>query len=171
MLMKKPAKQMWFTLHDATSNSLYYQYVHTMNTVDCPIHCSLTQFQYIKQSLSLPQVWSDSVSLAQGKHTIIPANTPQGKLVFKTKEQINRSKYSNLPVIIRLAGNPNTLNVQNFFREEIYLAQKFDAKYSIYQILLKDIEVKPNQTTYIEVSEPELSSFSMLTTVQEHFLH
>ena len=150
-----------YTLHDATSNSLYYQYVHTMNTRGLPDTLLLDPIPVYKAKVyTIPQVWSDSVSLAQGKHTIIPANTPQGKLVFKTKEQINRSKYSNLPVIIRLAGNPNTLNVQNFFREEIYLAQKFDAEIlCLPRILLKDIEVKPNQTTYIEVSEPGTVEF------------
>ncbi|MDD2413102.1 MAG: VWA domain-containing protein [Bacteroidales bacterium] len=143
-----------YTLQDGLSDVEYYTHVHTMNAKGIPDTLILDPIPvYRVVAYTLPHVISDTVSLTQGKHTIIPANTPQGKLTFVTPDK--NTKYRNVPIIIRESGSLNTLNVQYFFTEEMYLTQKFDAEVlCLPRVYIKDIQILQNQITKVEIPEP-----------------
>lgn len=150
-----------FTLSDGLSGNPYYTFVHTMNTKGLPDTLILDPIPIYRATVyTLPQVLSDTISLTSGKHTIIPANTPQGKLVFLTPDK--NTKYKGVPVIVRKAGDLNTLNVQYFTQDETYLTQKYDAEIlCLPRVYVKDIQIKQSQTTKVEIPEPGFADFSM----------
>ncbi len=150
-----------FTLSDGLSGAPYYTFVHTMNSKGFPDTLILDPIPIYKATVyTLPQVTSDTISLTSGKHTIIPAHTPQGKLVFITPDK--NTKYKSVPIIVRKAGDMNTLNVQYFTQDDIYLTQKFDAEVlCLPRIHIKDIQIKQSQTTKVEIPEPGFVDFSM----------
>lgn len=143
-----------YTLQDGLSGVEYYTHIHTMNAKGIPDTLILDPIPpYRAVVYTLPMVVSDTVSLTHGKHTIIPANTPQGKLTFVTPDK--NTKYRNVPVIIRESGSLNTLNVQYFFTEERYLTQKFDAEVlCLPRVYIQDIQILQNQITKVEIPEP-----------------
>lgn len=150
-----------YTLNDGLSGMPYYTFVHTMNSRGLPDTLILDPIPVYKATVyTLPQVVSDTVTLTAGKHTIIPASTPQGKLVFVTPDK--NTKYKGVPVIIRKSGDLKTLNVQYFLQDETYLTQKYDAEVlCLPRVYIKDILVKQSQTTKVEVPEPGIVDFFM----------
>lgn len=150
-----------FNLNDGLSGSPYYTFVHTMNSRGLPDTLILDPIPVYKATVfTLPQVVSDTVSLSAGKHTIIPANTPQGRLVFVTPNK--NTKYQGVPIIVRKTGDLNTLNVQYFTQDEQYLTQKYDAEIlCMPRVYIKDIQVKQSQTTKVEIPEPGFVDFNI----------
>jgi Ca-activated chloride channel family protein len=101
---------------------------------------------------TIPPVDVDNIKLTVGKHTIIAANTPQGTLILKTKDG---HQYRDIQYIVRKAGDEKTLNMQDMYREEKYLAGKYDIEVPVLpRIYLNNVEIKQSQTTTIEIPRP-----------------
>lgn len=143
------------TFYDSKSGKIYYNYIHTLNHYGLPDTLILDHLPVYKMRVhTLPPVDVDNIKLLVGKHTIIAAKVPQGKLILKTSDAL---QYRGIEFIVRKRGDMNTLNIQKMYTEEKYLTGKYDIEIPILpRIYLNDVEIKQSHTTTIEVARPGL---------------
>ena len=69
------------TFIDVSQQKYYYNYIHTLNYLNNPDTLYLNDFPTYKViAHTIPPAESKTVSITQGKHTIIPIDAPQGYL-------------------------------------------------------------------------------------------
>lgn len=147
------------TFYDNFSGKMMHNYVHTINNRGVPDTVILDPLvNYNMVVHTIPPVRVDSIVLTPGKHTIIPADAPQGSLMVKS----NSNQYRALEFIVRKQGECETLNRQEVNRTEKYLIGKYDIEIlTLPKIVLPAIEVAPNAETKIEIPSPGLATFLM----------
>ena len=102
---------------------------------------------------TIPPVSIDNVTLNPGKHTIIPLNTPQGKLEIKMNSKI---KYQ---YIVRPAGVDTTLNIQEINKTEKYLTGRYDIEMlTLPRQKFYDVEVNQSSRTTYTIPTPALAN-------------
>lgn len=142
------------TFYDALSGEVKYNFEHTMNSRGFPdtIYADPIPTYKVKAH-TIPPVWSDTVTLNIGKHTIIPINAPQGNLVFKVTQK--NQHYRTIPVLIKKTGDNNVINTQYFDANEKYITGTYDAEViCLPRLNIKNIQVSQNQTTTVEIPAP-----------------
>jgi Ca-activated chloride channel family protein len=106
---------------------------------------------------TLPPVDVDNIKLLPGKHTIIAADVPQGKLVLNVSDPV---QYRGVEFIVRKAGDMTTLNMQKMYLEEKYLVGKYDIEVPVLpRVYIKNVDIKQSHTTTVEISRPGLVTF------------
>lgn len=142
------------TFYDNFSGLPKYNFIHTLNNKGLPdtlVIDPLAKYDLVINTL--PPVHVDSITLLPGKHTIIPANTPQGYISLKAAN--NDKTARNLECIVRLHEQNKTLNVQNFGETRRYLTGKYDLEVlSLPRLYINDVDVKQSHTTTIEIPQP-----------------
>ncbi|HEX2394397.1 MAG TPA: VWA domain-containing protein, partial [Bacteroidales bacterium] len=143
------------TLYDNNSGKIYYNYIHTLNHHGLPDTLTIDHLPTYRMRVhTLPPVDVDNIKLVAGKHTIIAAEVPQGKLVLKTSDAL---QYRGLEFIVRKSGDMKTLNVQKMYFEEKYITGKYDIEVPVLpRIYLNDVEIKQSHTTTVEIARPGL---------------
>lgn len=142
------------TFYDALSGEVKYNLEHTMNSRGFPDTIFVDPIPTYKVKVhTIPPVWSDTVTLTVGKHTIIPVDAPQGSMVFKVTEK--NQQYRTIPVLIRKAGETSAINTQYFETTEKYITGNYEAEViCLPRLIIKDIQVLQNHTATIEVPAP-----------------
>lgn len=150
------------TFYDNFSGKIMHNYVHTINNRGVPDTVILDPLvKYNMVVHTIPPVRVDSIVLTPGKHTIIPADAPQGSLLVKSTSNQHR----DLEFLVRKQGECETLNRQKVNRTEKYLIGKYDIEIlTLPKIVLPAIEVTPNAETKIEIPNPGLATFLMKAT-------
>lgn len=150
------------TFYDNFSGKIMHNYVHTINNRGVPDTVILDPLvKYNMVVHTIPPVRVDSIVLTPGKHTIIPADAPQGSLLVKSTSNQHR----DLEFLVRKQGGCETLNRQKVNRPEKYLIGKYDIEImTLPKIVLTAIEVTPNAETKIEIPNPGLATFLMKAT-------
>jgi Ca-activated chloride channel homolog len=142
------------TFYDNFSGLPKYNFIHTLNNKGLPdtlVIDPLATYDLVINTL--PPVHKDSIRLLPGKHTIIPVNTPQGYISMKAAN--NDKTARNLECIVRLHGEDQTLNVQNFGETRRYLTGKYDLEVlSLPRLYVNDVDVRQSHTTTIEIPQP-----------------
>ena len=103
----------------------------------------------------------DSIKLTPGKHTIIPAETPQGSLYLKMIG--NSVKYTrDISTIVRQKDSMKTLNIQSFGLTEKYIVGKYDLEIlCLPRLLINDVDISQSTTTTVEIPQPGIAVIQM----------
>ena len=130
-----------------------YNYVHTMNPYGHPDTMVIDPIgTYKVVAHTIPPVSIDSVTLNPGKHTIIPLETPQGKLQIKMNSKINYQ------CIVRPEGVDSTLHVQKINDIEKYLIGKYDIEVLTLPRFKFPVEILPIETAQYSIPTPGLAN-------------
>ena len=142
------------TFYDDFTGVPKYDYVHTMNVYGNPDTMVIDPvLSYKVVAHTIPTVSVDNITLTPGKHTIIPLETPQGKLVVKMNSKI---KYQ---FIVRPAGVDTTLNVQQINEIEEYIVGNYDIELlTLPRRKYYNVEVSPIETTKYLIPTPGLAN-------------
>ena len=131
-----------------------YNYIHTMNAYGNPDTMVIDPvLSYKVVAHTIPSVSIDGIILTPGKHTIIPLETPQGKLMINMNSKV---KYQ---CIVRLAGVDTTLNVQKINENVKYIIGKYDVEVlTLPRTKFKDVKVTQNGNTKYSIPAPALAN-------------
>jgi Ca-activated chloride channel family protein len=142
------------TFYNDFTGAAKYNYVHTMNVYGNPDTMVIDPvLSYKVVAHTIPPVSADSIILTPGKHTIIPLETPQGKLMIKMN---SKTKYQ---CIVRLTGSDTTLNIQKINKNVKYLIGKYDVEIlTLPRTKFKDVEVTQNGNTKYSIPSPGLAN-------------
>jgi Ca-activated chloride channel homolog len=141
------------SIYDAKTGLMKYSFYHTLNAAGFPdtlfIDCIPT---YNIIAHTIPPVEKKDVKLSPAIHNIIPLNTPQGTLTLKITGLTN---YLRLQAVIKSAGSDKIIHVQDITSSQKYITGKYDIEIlSLPRITLKNIEIRQNTTTTLEIPQP-----------------
>ena len=150
------------TFYDTRNGLIKYNFIHSLNAKGLPDTLDVDPLAtYNIVVHTIPQVRKDSVKLTPGKHTVVGIDAPQGYLTFKAS---GNATLKYLPCIIRKAGQPQTLNVQQFDQVEKYIVGKYDIEIlCLPRILVKDVDVTQSHTTFVEIPTPGIAVIQRAT--------
>jgi Ca-activated chloride channel family protein len=141
------------TFYDYFSGKVMYNFVHTINNRGVPDTLILDHMITYKMRVhTIPPVDVDSFRVYVGKHTTIAADCPQGTLEVKVE---GGWQYRGMQIIVRKAGNMNTLNMQEIDRQEKYLVGKYDIEIPLLpRKYVYNIKIDQSTTTTITIPRP-----------------
>ena len=141
------------TFTDHFSGKIMYNYIHTMNYRGVPDTLVLDHLAtYNLKVNTIPPVFVDSINVYVGKHTVIAADCPQGKLLVKVD---GGAQYRGLQYIVRQKDEMKTLNYQEINQEEKYLVGKYSIEIPVLpRILIDNIEINQSTTTTVKIPRP-----------------
>jgi Ca-activated chloride channel family protein len=147
------------SIYNSKTNKLINTYIHTLNKNQLPDTLSFDPiYQYRLVVHTIPEVIVDGIKLVPGKHNIIEANTPQGKLNLKI--QGTNSIFTGINCIVRKDSNNQTLNVQKMNTKKEYLVGKYDLEIlSLPRIYFEDVKI--NQSLSSEIAIPFYGSIEV----------
>lgn len=150
------------TFYDHVSGKVKYNLVHAMNSKGVPDTLEIDPLvTYDIVVHTIPPVRKDSVRLTSGTHNTVGIDAPQGFLAFRA---VTNATLKNMPCIIRKAGSQETTNVQQFDQLERYLTGTYDAEIlCLPRIIAKDIEIRQNHTTTVEIPRPGIAVIQTTT--------
>lgn len=151
-ITKKPTEtDVDMTFYEAGTNTVKYNYLHTINHRGNPDTLVLDpDLKYDLVVHTLPPVEKKNIAVVKGKHNVIPLDAPQGYLRLEVEGGAT-SKY-NPTTLVRKAGDMNTLNVLDFGRQEKYIVGRYDLEIlTLPRIYLKNVEVKQSSTNFIKI--------------------
>ncbi|MDC0249540.1 VWA domain-containing protein [Flavobacteriales bacterium] len=138
------------TFYNDFTGAAKYNYIHTMNNYGNPDTMVIDPvLSYKVVAHTIPPVSIENITLTPGKHTIIPLNTPQGKLEIKMNSKI---KYQ---CIVRASGIDTTLNVQQINEVEEYLIGKYDIELlTLPRQKFYNVDILPSKSTTYSIPTP-----------------
>jgi Ca-activated chloride channel homolog len=141
------------TFSDHFSGKILHNYIHTMNYRGVPDTLVLDHLvTYDLKVNTIPPVYVDSINVYVGKHTVIAADCPQGKLIVKVD---GGAQYRGLQYIVRQKGKMETLNYQEINLEENYLVGKYSLEIPVLpRIMIDNIEINQSTTTTVNIPRP-----------------
>lgn len=145
--------------YDRFSGVIRYNMIHTINSRGNPDTLSLDHMStYNIQAQTIPPVTVDSIRLVQGRHNTIGIDAPQGYLHVRT----SRGKtYDNEKILVRIAGEHKTINIQKMGNVGKYLVGRYDLEIPIYPLMIvEDVEILQSYTTTVEIPAPGFVTFS-----------
>ncbi len=147
------------TFYDAKSGKVIYNYVHTLNGKGLPDTLYLDPlYTYNLVVHTVPPIYKNNIDLSPGRHNIIPIDAGQGKINFKC---IGVTNYAELKCIVRKHDSMPTIFAQTFNTTQDYLVGSYDIEIlSVPRIYYKNIQVKQDNTTTVEIPQPGVLNFS-----------
>ena len=142
------------TFYDRYSGKVLQNYVHTMNhrgNPDTLVLDPLVTYKIIVQTT--PPVYIDSFKVVPGIHSVAAVSAPQGYLSINSPGLGNL--YRDMFVIVRKAGENNTLTYQRIGDVSKYLKGLYDVEIPVLpRILATNVEIKQSSTTTLEIPRP-----------------
>ena len=142
------------TFYDNFTDIIKYNFVHTMNNMGNPDTMIIDPvLRYKVVAHTIPPVESEVITIQPGEHTIIPLNTPQGKLkiTIKTKEDYQ--------FIVKKANQRKTINVQKINNTQEYLTGYYDIELlTLPRQYFKNIRINQNQLTQLQLPSTGLAN-------------
>jgi Ca-activated chloride channel family protein len=145
--------------HDSYSGVVRYNMIHTLNSKGNPDTISLDHLStYNVLAQTIPPVTLENVKLVTGRHNILGLDAPQGFMLVRTT---NGKAYDKEKILVRLPGDPRTINIQEMGNLGKYLVGKYDLEIPIYPLMLvEDVEIMQSYTTTVEIPAPGYVTFS-----------
>ena len=145
------------TFYNDFTGTAKYNYIHTMNAYGNPDTMIIDPvLSYKVVAHTLPPVSIDNITITPGKHTIIPLETPQGKLNIKMNSKI-RYQY-----IVRPSGIDTTLNIQEINKTEKYLTGNYDIELlTLPRWKKKNVNISANEKTEFTIPNPGIASIML----------
>lgn len=142
------------TFYDTKSKKLKYTMIHTFNKKGLSDTLSIDPLvKYDIIAHTIPPVKVENISINPGRHTIVPIKTPQGSMIIKYTPT-KTSTLKNYSVIVRKAGDNQTINIQDLNKKEKYLVGKYDLEVlTLPRLNIENVEIGQSSTTTIEIPE------------------
>jgi len=158
---KKPREtNVPMTFYDNASGYIRYNFVHSLiETGEPDIMFIDPLVSYTIKVHTIPPVFSDTVNLEAGKHTIVKIDAPQGTIKIQTPP----GSYGKAPLaaIVRESGKMNTLHVQMTGEEIDYITGKYDLEIlTLPRTYFYGVEVKQSEVTDIKIAKSGRVTFS-----------
>jgi len=150
-ILKNPTEtDVDMTFYVAGTNSVKYNYLHTINHRGKPDTLVLDpDLKYDLTVHTLPPVEKKNITINRGQHNIIPLDAPQGFLRLELDGAINKYFPTTL---VRKADDMKTLTVQEFGKTEKFIVGKYDLEVlTLPRIYLKDVEIKQSSVNTIKI--------------------
>ncbi|WP_317899606.1 vWA domain-containing protein [Aurantibacillus circumpalustris] len=163
-ILKKPTEtDVDMTFYEAGTNSVKYNYLHTINNRGNPDTLVLDpDILYDITVHTIPPQEKKNITIVKGKHNVIPIDAPQGFLRLELDGAIN--KYFPT-TIVRKGAEMKTLNVQDFGKTEKYIVGKYDLEVlTLPRIYIKDVEIKQSSTNSIKIPTSGSVLFNKIQT-------
>jgi Ca-activated chloride channel homolog len=150
------------TFYDAYTGKIRYNFIHTMNNRGRPDTLRIDPLtDYVVKVHTIPPVFSDTIRMSPGKHTITPVDAPQGTLLVNQKAGY---QYTGLEFIIRKMERPETLSRQKIFMKTRYLTGFYDLEIpTIPATIIKGVEIKQSATTTVTLPQPGIITLLIST--------
>jgi Ca-activated chloride channel homolog len=148
---KKPSEtDVDMTFYQAGTNTVKYNYLHTINNRGNPDTLVLDpDLQYDITVHTIPPQEKKNVTIVRGKHNVIPIDAPQGFLTLELDGAFNKYYPTT---IVRKGNEMKTMNVQEFGKTEKYIVGKYDLEIlTLPRIYIKDVEIKQSSTNTIKI--------------------
>ncbi|MCK5068800.1 MAG: VWA domain-containing protein [Bacteroidales bacterium] len=145
--------------YDRFSGVVRYNMIHTINSKGNPDTLTLDHLStYNVLAQTIPPVTLDGVKLVTGRHNTIGLDAPQGYLLVRT----NWGKaYDDEKILVKLANDPRTINVQEMGNLGKYIVGKYDLEIPIYPLMIvEDVEILQSFTTTVEIPAPGIVTFN-----------
>ncbi len=144
-----------YTLYDHSSHKVRYQYVHRLDQRNNPDTIVIDpKGIYDLVVHSIPEVRKDNIELSAGKHNIIALDVPQGILSLEFEGQ-KLSTLNAVQCIVRRAGSPHILYVQDVGSKNTYLTGKYDLEIlTLPRIYVTDVSINQSNATVQKISVP-----------------
>lgn len=140
------------TFYDFKKNTYVYNYVHSLNEINNPDTIVLpSHITYKVVAHTIPPAESNTVTLNEGKHNIIPINTPQGSLYIQREKGIFNFN-EKIRVVVRDKKTKQIYNVQNLNTYEKYLIGNYELNILTLPKIVTTTEITPAKTTTINIS-------------------
>jgi Ca-activated chloride channel family protein len=141
------------TFYNTATGKYMYNYIHTMNRLNRPDTLYLEDFPTYKVvAHTIPPVESKEVKLAQGKHTIIPLDAPQGFIELKRPLGVYNFNERIKSIVRKANSNMQTLNVQQMNTVEKYITGTYDLEIlTLPRTYMSGVKVEQSQTKVIEL--------------------
>jgi Ca-activated chloride channel family protein len=115
-----------FTLYDHVTHKVRYQFIHRLDLLNNPDTLLIDPKGIYDLTVhSIPEVRKENIELSPGRHNIIAIDAPQGTLYLEY-EGVKSSSLNSVQCIIRKAGSPQILYVQDIGTSTQYLIGKYD---------------------------------------------
>lgn len=160
-IYKKPTEtNVNMTFYDHKTGKVKYNFIHTLNEKGLPDTLVLeSSIVYDIEIHTLPPVRKDNVKIVAGKHNTIPIDAPQG---FLKITEPTGSTYRKPMVVVRKAGECNTLHFQTTGEEVKYIVGKYDIEVlSVPRLLFPATEIKQSATTNITLPLTGIANIKM----------
>lgn len=148
---KKPTEtDVDMTFYEAGTNTVRYNYMHTINHRGNPDTLVLNpDLKYDLTVHTLPPCELRNIEIKKGQHNIISIDAPQGFL----RLDIEGTSGKYFPTtIVRQAGQMKTLNIQEFGRTEKYIVGKYNLEIlTLPRIYLNDVEIRQSSVNSIRI--------------------
>lgn len=158
---KKPREtDVPMTFYDNVTGFIRYNFVHSVIKPGEPDILFLDPLVSYKIKVhTMPPVYAEDVNLEPGKHTIVKIDAPQGYLTVERPYGFNIS--TPIPAIVRIAGDMNTLNVQQANEKIKYICGKYDLEIlTTPRTYFYDVEIKPDEVKTIKIPQPGHVTFT-----------
>ncbi len=138
------------TLYDSYSGEARYNFVHTMDESGKPEKLFLDPVgKYDLTVHTTPPVTVKNIELTPGKHNIIAADAPQGKLTLAIS---GMNIFTKVQCVIRQADKPNILYVQDFKTSNEYIVGKYDLEIlTLPRMYKNDVQINQSKETLITI--------------------
>lgn len=149
------------TLYDNYNKGLEQVYVHALGYYGRIDSLQLTPvIDYDMVVHTVPPTKVEGLSLAPGKHNIMPADVPQGTLILKID---GYSRLAEGQCVIRKAGDAEILDVQQLNTKKRLLTGKYDLEIlTLPPIYVNDVLIQANEEEVILV--PEEGNFNLFVS-------
>lgn len=141
------------SIYDHPSQILKHQFIHTLNAYGVPDTIYLDpRHVYDVVVHTIPEVRKDSVVVKEAEHNTIALNAPVGTLdlLINSKEPI-----SGLTSLVRLQGQNETINVQTFGQQELYITGYYQLEVlSLPRLIIDSVLISQNHITDVEIPGP-----------------
>jgi Ca-activated chloride channel family protein len=141
------------TFYNTATGNYAYNYIHTLNQKNNPDTLYLDDFPTYKViAHTIPPTESKEVKLAQGKHTIIPIDAPQGYIELRRPAGVYNFNEKIKSIVRKSSGNMQTLNVQIMNTTEKYITGNYDLEIlTLPRTYINAVTVAQSQTKLIEL--------------------
>lgn len=148
------------TFYDNTSGYIRYNFIHSEIKPAEPDIIFVDPVPTYKIKVhTKPPVFSDSIVLEAGKHTITRIPVPQGTLLIEAFSTSSAS--STTACIVRKSNSMHTLYTQQIRERVRYIVGTYDLEiFTLPRTYFYDVHIKPDQTTTIKIPQPGKLSIS-----------
>lgn len=150
------------TFFDRYSGQVKHNYIHTINHRGNPDTIYLDPLITYKMKVhTIPPIEKDSIKIIKGKHSILAVDAPQGSLYVTAR---GTNLYKNQQLIVRKAGEMQTLNVQKINQKVSYLVGNYDIEIPILpRLYIDDVKISQSHTTTVEIPRPGMLNLVLVS--------
>mgnify|MGYP005838596945 CR=1 FL=1 len=141
------------SLYDHHTKLLKHHFIHTLNAYGVPDTIYLDpRHVYDVVAHTIPEVRKDSVLIYEAEHNTIALDAPVGTLDLQID---SKDPISGLQSLVRQQGKHQTLNVQAFDQQEVYLTGYYQLEVlSLPRLIIDSVLISQNHITEVEIPGP-----------------